>query len=251
VKKVSILFILLCCVVNLNAQRKKRNFIQHEFGLFGGASYYIGDINPRKHFIYSQPAVGILYRYSTSYRFAHRIGFNFGTVYANDKNSGEANQLERNLSFRSRVYDLHLISEFNFVEYRIGHEKHYMSLFVFGGIGGYYFNPQSNAGGNGYENLEEKRNEGVSYSKIQLSLPFGVGFKWNVTDKMGLAVEWGPRKLFTDYLDDVSSRYLLSGQNSNLAYMRGNPRNKDWYFFYGFSMSFKLRKSRECHTTGM
>ena len=249
-RKLSLILFFVCFAFALSAQRKKRNFIQHEIGVFGGASYYIGDINNRTHFVYSHPAAGILYRYSTSFRFAHRIGFNYGTVSAADKRSGEPNQVERDLSFRSRVYDLHLISEFNFVEYRIGHEKHYMTLFVFGGIGGYYFNPQSNSNGD-YENLAEKNNEGVHYSKIQISVPFGVGFKWNATEKMGLAFEWGPRKLFTDYLDDVSGRYLLGGQNSNLGYMRGNPRNKDWYFFYGFSMSFKLRKSRECHTTGM
>jgi hypothetical protein len=36
------------------AQSQKRNFRQRELGFFGGASYYIGDINPRGHFMDSR-----------------------------------------------------------------------------------------------------------------------------------------------------------------------------------------------------
>jgi hypothetical protein len=29
----------------------------------------------------------------------------------------------------------------------------------------------------------------------------------NVSKKVGIGLEWGPRKTFTDYLDDVSGTY--------------------------------------------
>jgi hypothetical protein len=41
-----------------------------ELGLFGGGSYYIGDLNPGKHFINTQLAYGITARYNIDTRWA-------------------------------------------------------------------------------------------------------------------------------------------------------------------------------------
>ncbi|MBA3662865.1 MAG: outer membrane beta-barrel protein [Bacteroidetes bacterium] len=227
------------------AQIKKRNFRQREIGVFGGASYYIGDLNPRKHFFPSHPGLGVFFRYTTNYRFAFRFGVNYGTVSASDANSKEPDQLERNLNFHSPIYDGHAVAEFNFVDYRIGNDKHYFSMFIFAGLGMCYMNPHSNVNGVDVP-LVNLRTEGQSksYSKYQVTIPFGVGFKWNVLPRIGLGVEWGPRKMFTDYLDDVSGAYSSNGFGIP-GTMRGNPRSKDWYFFYGFTLSFKLPQAAE------
>lgn len=252
-KKILIFFLFVSTYYGFS-QTKKRHFRQPEVGIFGGASYYIGDINPRGHFLFSKPAAGVFFRYATSYRYAFRFGFNYGSVGASDSKSKDADQLERNLSFRSDIYDLHAIAEFNFVDYRIGHNKHYFTMFIFAGIGGYYFNPQTDLG-KGYVSLSGLKTEGQNkaYPRYQINLPFGVGFKWNITDIFGLGVEWGPRKLFTDYLDDVSSAYPKSGagvysSTGSPGFMRGNPRTKDWYFFYGMTLTMRLPKGKgECH----
>jgi len=229
-----------------HSQTRKRNFRQKEVGLFGGASYYLGDINPRKHFIPSHPAIGVFFRYTTNYRYAFRIGFNYGTVSASDATSKEPDQLERNLNFRSEIYDGYAIAEFNFVDYRIGNDKHYFTMFIFGGVGGFYMDPQINVNGN-FVYLSGLKTEGQkkSYSKYQFSIPFGVGFKWNIGERCGLGIEWGPRKTFTDYLDDVSGSYANTSNALGIGSgipgtMRGNPRSKDWYFFYGVTFNFRL-----------
>src|SRR6185369_16021167 len=103
-KKGIIFFLLIACSV-CSAQTRKRNFRQKELGLFGGASYYIGDLNPRTHFIYSSPAAGAFYRVAMSYRYAFRFGASYGRVWAKDALSRDANQLERGLSFRSDIYE--------------------------------------------------------------------------------------------------------------------------------------------------
>lgn len=236
------------------SQTRKRHYKQYELGFFGGGSYYIGDINPRKHFFPSHPGFGAFLRYSNSYRFAFRVGANYGTVSADDLKSKEPDQLERGLNFRSRIYDAYAVSEFNFVDYRIGNDKHYFTMFIFAGLGGCLMNPQTNRTGT-YIDLKDQKTEGNSYSRYQITVPFGVGFKWNVTDNMGLGIEWGPRKMFTDYLDDVSTSYpgiissVLSGPGIPGS-MRGNPRSKDWYFFYGFTLNIKLPKiNKECYKT--
>jgi hypothetical protein len=251
--KRSFIVIFLLAALTGMAQRK-RNFRQNEIGLFGGASYYLGDINPRKHFFPSHPAFGAFYRFTPNYRYAFRFGGSYGTVSASDSKSKEPDQLERNLSFRSRIIDAHAIAEFNFVDYRIGNERHYFTMFIFAGLGGCYMNPQMKVNGS-YISLQSMKTEGQnhSYSQIQMTMPFGVGFKWNVTDRIGLGVEWGPRKMFTDYLDDVSGSYssfttaLIPGIPGA---MRGNPRSKDWYFFYGFTLNLRLLKGEVCNMVG-
>lgn len=246
----------------LDAQGQKRNFRQKELGFFGGGVYYLGDLNPRGHFSFTHPGLGVFFRYTTNYRYAFKFGLSYGTVSADDKKSSEADQQERNLNFRSRIYETHALAEFNFVDYRIGHERHRFTMYLFAGLGAFYFNPQADIGG-GYEALRQYRTEGQSkaYRRLQINVPFGIGLKWNVGKKCGLGVEWGPRRTFTDFLDDVSGVY--PGVTDSNAYtnqslnnsatpgsMRGNPSTRDWYFFYGISLNIKLREKKPCHASG-
>jgi hypothetical protein len=237
------------------AQTRRRNFRQGELGFYGGGSYYIGDINTRTHFANSHPAGGIFFRYSSNYRFAFRFGLNAGEISASDAKSGEPDQIERNLSFSSKIYELHSIAEFNFVEYRIGHSRYKFTLFIFGGFGMFYFDPQ---GSNG-SYLRDQHSEGQtsSYPRVQMSIPFGLGLKWNIGKKVGLGIEWGPRRTFTDYLDDIKGRNpeTMAPIDTNGGVstapapgsMRGNPSTKDWYFFYGVTLNIKLPGRRPCH----
>lgn len=259
--KKALLYLLLGSAFTSLGQSRLRNFRQRELGFYAGASYYLGDLNPRGHFLNSHPAGGVFFRYSTNYRYAFRFGFNYGTISASDASSKEPNQLERNLSFRSRVYELSSIAEFNFVEYRIGHDKHRFTLFIFAGLAGFYFNPQADVG-NGFESLRNYRTEGQSkaYPRLQVSVPFGLGFKWNIGERCGLGIEWGPRRTFTDYLDDVSGTYPDAAKTRSSTFtnrsldgistpgaMRGNPSTRDWYFYYGITLSIKLREPhRQC-----
>ncbi|HRH10315.1 MAG TPA: DUF6089 family protein [Bacteroidia bacterium] len=259
VKRLLLIFLLFSCV--LNAQTRKKHARQREIGIFGGASYYLGDLNTRTHFVYSKPAAGAFFRMAMTYRYAFRFGFNYGSVWASDSKSGELNQIERDLHFKSDIYEAHALYEFNFVDYRIGKDKLYFTMFLFAGIGGYYMNPKADLG-SGYVNLTSLNTEGQghSYSKYQICVPFGVGIKWNATDIFGFGFEWGPRKLFTDYLDDASKAFPYSN-NANTVQtfgtgdpgtMRGNPKSKDWYFYYGFTLQMRLpKKNAECHGMGL
>jgi len=261
--KKALLYFLCLLVIMGQAQSQKRNFKQREIGFFAGGSYYIGDINPRGHFRATRPAAGIFFRYETNYRYAFRFGLNYGAISGSDVQSNEPDQKERNLSFKSQVFELSSIAEFNFVEYRIGQDKYKFTMFIFGGISGFYFNPKADIG-NGFESLRSYRTEGQtkSYTRVQMSIPFGVGFKLNIGKKCGLGIEWGPRRTFTDYLDDLSGVYpnaipdktnftnrTVNGSATPGA-MRGNPSTRDWYFYYGINLSIKLRDTNKpCHRT--
>lgn len=268
------LFIGLCLLAfaAMNAQTRKRNFRQHEIGIFVGGSYYIGDLNPSRQFFLSQPAGGILYRFTPNYRYAFRASFNFGNIMGDDSQSEDADQRQRNLNFKSRVYELAVTAEFNFLEYRISNDKHRFSTYLFAGLAVFNFNPLGNLGGGDWVPLQPLRTEGEKkkYHLWQMSIPFGIGIKLNVSKRIGIGFEWGPRKTFTDYLDDVSGTYpdltknppngslgaLYSNRsryNGDVTNMqRGNPRNKDWYFFYGLTLNIKLNPRKEpCYAVGM
>jgi hypothetical protein len=253
-KRTFIYFLLLLSFSGY-AQIRKRTFAQRELGFYGGASYYIGDINPRQHFKASNPAAGIFFRYAKTYRYAFRFGLNYGRISGDDAVSSEADQKERNLNFRSDLYEANATAEFNFVEYRIGHDRYKFTMFVFAGLAGFYFDPKTSVNGS-EESLRLHLTEDQSgpYPRLQVSIPFGVGLKWNIGEKCGLGIEWGPRMTFTDYLDDVRGRYPNSvGESVGVDLtdrtlngsalpggMRGNPSTRDWYFYYGITLNIKL-----------
>ncbi|MCD6018145.1 MAG: hypothetical protein K0S53_1266 [Bacteroidetes bacterium] len=254
-----LLLIILTWNSSLFSQTKKRNFRQHEVGIFLGGAYYIGDLNPRKQFNLTQPAAGLFYRFTPNYRYAFRAGFNWGNVMGDDSQSEDADQLQRNLNFKSQIMEFNVLAEFNFLEYRISNDKYKFTTFLFLGLDVFTFKPRAQMGSH-WIDLQPLKTEGQTngYRLTQMAIPFGVGAKINVSKKVGIGLEWGPRKTFTDYLDDVSGTYpdpditpfttingpKLSDRSknagSNVNEQRGNPRTKDWYFFFGLTLNFKL-----------
>jgi hypothetical protein len=80
-----------------------------------------------------------------------------------------------------------------------------------------------------------------------------------------MGLEWGLRRTFTVYLDDVSGKFMdanliayengstasalsdrsLSVEGSNVGKKRGNPTTKDWYSFIGVTITYKLNDPTE------
>ncbi|MGZ3862530.1 MAG: type IX secretion system protein PorG [Bacteroidia bacterium] len=283
-KKVTLIIFFLFLFAGGFAQKHpNKPYMSHDVGIFLGGCYYIGDLNPTKHFVMSQPGIGAWYRFNLNYRVAFRGGINFGTVQGDDSRSENPDQLERNLNFKSRITEFYGQAEFNFWEYKVGHQDYIFAPYIFLGLAGFHFNPQANLG-NQWVNLKPLSTEGEGtaqdklhkpYKLTQMSIPFGIGFKLSFANQIGLGFEWGPRKTFTDYIDDVSGKYVdlnklaidkgslaavLSDRSvskdpsvrlNNNGKLRGNPNNKDWYFYYGLVISFKLKgKPKECKGVG-
>lgn len=270
-KDIIILASILMLPLFMRAQttvKKKRS----EIGLFLGGSYYLGDLNPGSHFKMMSPALGILYRRNFNQHFSFRFNGLYGRIQGDDSKANDKNQIERNLSFRSPLVEVSGQIEFNFFPYEIGNRLTPFTPYIFGGLGAVKHNPKAELNGNWYElqPLGTEGQETITYSDknryrlLQLTLPFGLGVKWNLTPSIGMAVEWGMRKTFTDYLDDVSTSYadptVLSSENGTVSALlanrslsagsktgrqRGNSKNKDWYNFTGIMLNFKIGGGRE------
>lgn len=266
--QINIFFLCCFCTLSSFAQRKEKVV---EIGVFLGGSYYIGDLNPTRHFDqFTHPGGGIVFRYNFNPRFAARANFLLGNIEGHDEFSSSAFQQQRNLSFQSKVTELSGQLEFNFLNYEIGNDRSRFSPFIFGGIGCFQFDPQGQYN-DSRVSLRPLATEGQGlpgssakpYKQFQVTLPFGVGIRLNVAKNMSLGLEWGMRKTFTDYLDDVSTTYYdpvklkeykgeiavvmadqskgLDAGANNVGRQRGTPTNKDWYSFAGAVLTIRLQ----------
>lgn len=242
-----------------------------EMGIFLGGSYYTGDLNPSGHFNrFTRPAAGLMYRVNFNPRISAKAIGSYGLIQGDDVYSKNEAHRNRNLSFRSNVMEFAVEGEFNFLPYVTGSKKLAASTpYVFAGVAVFHFDPMGYYKNRWYS-LQPMGTEGQgsaftnkkTYSLTQFSIPFGVGIKVNTSRRVGINLEWGLRKTFTDYLDDVSGKYvdpdlLLAQKGAVVAYMsdrsltkeggsnagrqRGNSYTRDWYAFAGVIITFKIK----------
>jgi hypothetical protein len=229
-----------------------------EVGVFGGLSYYLGDLNPGIHFLAARPAYGVMARYNVNARWTIRADGYRGRIKGDD-HIGRSNDL-RGLKFESKITDIAVTAEFNFYDYFTGSRKNQLTPFIFGGVGIVMFNPT--ADGIDLKSIgTEGQNIGFDgrkpYSLVAFCIPFGIGAKYSVNKRLCMSAEWGMRKTYTDYLDDVSRTYYMDGSQIDPAnpeqvlsdptfkhkpmQERGNPGTNDWYNFTGVSLTYKFR----------
>lgn len=247
-----------------------------ELGLIGGGSYYIGDLNPIKHFANTKPAGGLIFRNTNkNERVAFRMHLFYGTVTASDSKNSNPMIQQRNLSFKSSVIEFGPAIEINFVEYQIGSKRKPATPYLFGGVTYFRMNPKGQYNGEwielqplATEGQETSQNSSKRYHLNQISLPVGAGLKVNLSQRLALNIEYGIRKTFTDYLDDVSGTYVdqnllateagqlsadmsdpslsQDGYQTYVGEDRGNQSTKDWYSFFGIGLSFRLKAYTTC-----
>jgi opacity protein-like surface antigen len=243
---------------------------QLHLNFFGGIANYKGDLqyNPKggKQISFKQPrfAAGLGLEYELSNKLTLRFAITSGKIHADDKR--QPGQEQRNLNFTSPIFDVMLGVQY----YILDPSSHIFSPYVFAGGGYFHFNPYTTDVSGKKVFLKPLSTEGQGfvtdrepYNLSQFSFPFGGGLKFSVSDNLRIGVEVSLRKTFTDYLDDVSTTYadpnvLLSnrGQLSvDLAYRgdevnagfypaadtpRGTLVAKDWYYFTGLTLSYRL-----------
>ncbi len=241
-----------------------------EIGVFGGGSYYIGDLNPNQHFVFSKPAFGLIYRYNLSTRHSIRATALYGNIFGDDARAKQQSEQNRNLSFKSKVLELAIGYEIDLFKYSINDMKYPISPYFFYQIAYTRINPTTEFNGNdialqplGTEGQGTSLSTRNRYSLNQIAIPLGIGVKINLRKRLAISLEYGVRKTFTDFLDDVSGNFVDSEQlriengplaadlsdrsiNDNGGINRGNPNNKDWYTFYGLHLTFKPFKRSRC-----
>jgi hypothetical protein len=153
---------------------------------------------------------------------AARLEGSLGQVTSTDSTiTGKSNNLiskrVRNLSFRSKIAEISLMLEFHPLHLINFDEISYLSPYVVGGIGWYHFNPQAGLNGK-WIDLQPLHTEGQGFPEYpdrkpyrlsQFNLPIGIGLRYEVSDAINLRLEFVHRILYTDYLDDASTKKYI------------------------------------------
>lgn len=270
------IFLILCILfsIALNGFAQTENFASRSsLGFSIGGSYYIGDLNKYKHFQNTHLSGGLVYRYHVNSRLELRGGIRYGKVEGHDSNASNDIQQQRNLSFNSEIFEVSAGIEFNYLNYKMGNDKYFFTPYLFIDIGVFQMDPKTEYKGEeirlqplGTEGQGSSLSDKDPYPLTQFVIPFGVGFKLNLGKRAAMSFEYGLRKTFTDYLDDVGAgNYIpsdeLAKENGNLAAQlsnpsdekfqmrgsRGNSATKDWYSMFGVSFTFTLGKPSTCY----
>jgi opacity protein-like surface antigen len=239
-----------------------------ELGLLIGGSLYSGDLSPKEFGVYFQeisPAGGVFGRFNVQDALSLRVGVSMGKI----RGTGDTTATVIRQSFRSNITELALSAEVH--PFSFGNDNFRVRPYVFGGVAGFQFNPQTQFDGS-WIDLQALGTEGqglpgyeAPYRLTQISLPFGGGIKFIVNDAWAIGLEFGWRATFTDYLDDISStqvRYIdvyegngrIAAQVSNalipgpesgeVVYKRGGEF-RDWYHLGGVTLSYFLGGSSD------
>ena len=176
--------------------------------------------------VLTRPAISLAYRYKFAKNFNVHTSFNYLLVAGDDKLTAEPFRQNRNLNFKSNIFELATRAEFSFFSNKVGHrygikktlsrrkKSRSWEWIGFVGIGAFYFNPKGLNSAGQYVKLRPLHTEGQGlpggakqYSNFAISIPMGVAFRMIVNKQWCVGLELNYRKTFTDYIDDVSTVY--------------------------------------------
>jgi hypothetical protein len=229
-----------------------------------GGSDFIGNEGMDLDFKSFRPAIGAGIMFN---RGSFSLGTNlwYTRLAGNDEFTIQEFQNKRNLCVSTDLLELNLITEIR----PFGRSYTLNRFYVYGGIAGIYYQPKAEydderiklrpLGTEGQNYLENSN----PYSELDLVIPYGFGYKFKLERSTSLVLDFGFRKTFTDYLDDVSTVYAdpvaLAASDGDLAVAladrsidgmvagseRGNPEKDDFYFI----ISLKFEKILGGHSS--
>ncbi len=249
-----------------------------DYGVMVGLSSHLGDIggpgaDPTTiQFSRANPALGFFYRYRMSNLISLKGNLIWGRISGADSLAEDIGRQARNLHFRNDIYELSVTGEIHFLSIkdfgRTGRYNVFFNSYVFLGVGLAYHEPKAEINGE-WVNLREFTTEGVDYSNLIPTFPFGLGAHFTFGRKWRLGAELGLRYTGFDYLDDVSTDYsaysTLSPESQALSYRsnqdfldenilqdyqkngpgetspRGSDESDDMYMFATANLSFMIR----------
>jgi hypothetical protein len=193
---------------------------QWEVGGGLGVLHYKGDLSPALHPAFARPGGHLFGRYHFSDAVSVRAQGTLGTVFADESALSDPLHRARALRFRSRVAEVSGLFEYNFLKYdytRRGQRN--WTPYIFAGLGLFNFSPDTPPT--------------AQYRRTGLVLPFGLGAKWQVKGPWNVALEFGTRQTWTDYLDNFGGDGLGTGQ-----LQRPDPTRRDMYYYTSLTLSY-------------
>ncbi|MBI3501269.1 MAG: hypothetical protein HY063_05690 [Bacteroidetes bacterium] len=242
-RKILLLTLLFSLIVSLaDAQHKRRRggFYRkkppYRYELIGslGVTNFLGDLGGADQigthgfkdleFVLTRPAVGGSMRWKMQQYFSVKGNLFWGILKGDDKLTKEPFRNNRNLNFKSNIFELTGQVEFNFIKEQKGHiykikgvrgmAHKDRQIYLFAGGGGVYFNPKGKYLDGKWYALQPFGTEGQGlpgekkkYVRITSLVTTGAGARFALNRYWGVGMELGMRWSHSDFMDDVSDSY--------------------------------------------
>jgi len=248
-------------------------------GVGTGVSAYFGDLTYTQQFFQQvSPSASADISVDFNSRFRARLNIAYVPVQANDKKSIYWPTRNRNLNFKSDVFEVSTLAEFDL----FNSENVMITPYLFAGPGMFFFNPttidrygqkvelkyigtevQPGALALALQGKDAAINQfSKAYKTNAFCLVSGLGFRVQVSELFSVGAEIAYRFTNTDILDDVSAKEypnknLMSPYAYQLAFRgdeikpnaqpgyqpRGNPLTNDSYYSVQVRMTYELNLS--------
>jgi len=212
-KKLTGILLLILLSLSVSGQRSA------DYGIYGGVTSYLGDINTNRLFYRPLPAGGLFYRFNLNPRQSIRANILLGGLQANDLDFNNNFQQTRSQSFSGPVAEGAVQFEFNFLPYSTQGKRWNYTPYIAAGIGIAYLNTSSS-------------NTTINDKPFQPIIPISLGFKINIYKNLGIEAEYGFRKTFYDKFDGLKDNV----DPHHEAWLHNN----DWYSFAGIAFTWKI-----------
>lgn len=253
-------------------------------GELGGANRVGTNFVRDLEFKMTRPVVSLGIRYRITETISNKTMLSYGWLHGDDKTTTEKFRANRNLNFKSNVAEFSTQFEYSIIREKQGHRYNLRRVrgikgfktntYFFLGIGGFFYNPKGKYVDGTWHSLQPLGTEGQGivptrkkYSRFSVCIPYGIGFKYGLNRRWNIGLEYGIRKTFTDYIDDVSTTYFdntmvreyngdisayladpslgaVPGQ-TNAYQQRGDAKDKDSYMFMVINLTVKLYTTRQ------
>ncbi len=193
-----------------------------EIGFGVGGLKYSGDLSRGISLKSINPAGTVFFRNNISDAVSFRIGLTGGRLAASDDRTPIDPFAEnRDASFSIFLFEASTVFEYHFLKWRQEHTLIRWTPYLFGGIAIF--------------GISGEGDKTAEYSNIQPAIPFGLGVKYILNPKWYLGAEFGARKTFFDYLDNLSD-----GDGTVKNFQSGNPFDNDAYYYLGISLTYSF-----------
>jgi hypothetical protein len=233
-KKIVLVFVTVLITVSGFAQKTA------DIGIWGGTSMYIGDMDDAPPMETFNLNFGGYFRYNFNARVALRA------MILTGKFSADGMIEDVPWSYSKSVQDISLQVEINYLKYLLGVKNTPFTSYVMGGLGvAYYpyqldpaliatFNP-----GHPMFNSSTPPTQ-IKESVVATTIPFGIGFKFNMGERWGIGIEYQMRKMFYDKLDDLDDPIAFVDEDGQDHYYTDQWHNNDWSGYLGMHVTYKI-----------
>lgn len=190
---------------------------QWEVGAHAGITGFMGDINPSNPLYFKSGFGGINTTYNINSTWGFQLSYNYIHLHATDFDDKNSYRHARDQAFSNKVNEISLRANFNFFRFIAGRELNKYTPYIFAGLTGITHNPYVKLKEGGTIKLKDlELQENNNIRKTALTIPFGVGFKYNMKGPWSLGAEIGYRTSFNNDLDNVSNNYPNADQVNNI-----------------------------------